>query len=154
MYLYRYVDNRLSYESRIKEEIYEVIKETPKSYLIRKMDAHSLNRRIMISTISYPKKWIRKNTRRKFAFETKEEAMRHYRFKKRAQVRILESQLLKAKRRLEAAQNRDPSYNPDEFYFSKPLFELIKQENVYNTWVPPHIRNNGFLKEEDVLLED
>ena len=118
MYLYRYVDDYL--DNRIHEEVYKVIKPTPSGYWIRKL-SFTFGGQIAINEngeeIFYTKKkWIGRGTarNRRFAFESKEDAMRNYRFRKKAQIRILEERLEIANILYEQAIKEDVTYHPDE----------------------------------------
>lgn len=135
MYLYRYRDRFYSYEGvKIELEKYKVIKETPQGYWISKV----LEYYTMETFVTDDKKWIGKNSIKKFAFETRKDAMRNFRFRKAAQVRILEERLYIAKVAYEKAKKRDLTYDPVN---SIGTFNFNKKGNDF-----------GFLTEEDVMI--
>ena len=91
MKLYRY-DRGLSWGGRIKIDLseYSVIKETPCGYWIPRY-----------STSYYrddEKRWVSNCTRKRFAYPTKEEALKSFVARKNRQVKILTAQLDTAKR--------------------------------------------------------
>lgn len=149
MYLYKYVDrknyNRYMNNYPIQKKTYKVVKETPKGYWISEI--------FQSGNISSFKKWISKHTNhhRKFAFENEEDAIRHYRFKKAAQIRILTENLVRAEERYKIAVEKDVTYRP-------------RDENQYSRWVvngrpvsskkyPMDSRfKGGFITEEEMSL--
>lgn len=141
MELYRYDQSAMSdkgYELRT----FEVIKETPQGYWI-------LEKRIYSFQIDMDdeekKKWVSKHGRKRFAFPTHKEALEHFQFRKRAQIRHLESQLHWAKMALKKANEESeieliPYSDMDKLMNKPPI--LLK-----GTW-----RFGGFLTKDDMNL--
>jgi hypothetical protein len=149
MYLYRYVDDLYDYRGpRIKEQKFKIIKETPKGYWISK---EYQDRSIfgVINTLSDNKKWIGKNTQRhrKFAFESKEDAMRSYRYRKAAQLRILRQRVKYAEQLFEKAKEKDETYDPKRDWHWG-IDEPIRVYHVKKRWEDPR----NFIKIEDFSL--
>lgn len=111
---YRYVDR---YGQHIDEQVYYLVKETPCGWWIR----HSWDYR------EEYKKWIKKKAYRKFACETKEEALESFKARKNRQIWILERQLQDAKRALRFAINKENIHNREfEDFIEKDEMDLTE----------------------------
>lgn len=149
MFLYRYVDGyvRYGYGDPIHEEKYKVIKETPKGYWIKKWIGIYFGELDLLST---KKKWISKHTcnHKKFAFENRVDAMRQYRFRKAAQVRILQAKMEHAEMLYQNAVEKDPTYVKENDEKSHSRWIVMRNKEIRKR----RKINNGFLKIEDVEI--
>ena len=85
---------------KVEERNYEVIKETPCGYWIQ-----------LYSFSFDQKKWVSGNAKKRFAYPTKIEAMTSFKARKNSQIKILESQLKKAKQALDLAEGMNIESN-------------------------------------------
>lgn len=88
MTLYRMDATQFTDSTRLNMVSYDVIKETPKGYWID----------------IWPKKWVSKNGKKRFAYPTQEEAKISFIKRRERQVTILSNQLKNAKLELEMAK--------------------------------------------------
>jgi len=150
MYLYRYVDN---YDG-ISEEKYKIIKETPKGFWLSICFGLFGEERDVLSS---NKKWVKKHTmeHKRFAFENKRDAMRQYRCRKAAQVRILLSRLRNAERHYQQAILEDETYRQrDEESYARVVYHRNKNY-LYKLEHGEHAKEfgaEGFLKEEEMMI--
>lgn len=98
MKLYRFSDP-LALPSYLCKEIFEVLHETPKGYWIKYWEVRG-------------KKWVPKEGKNLFAFDTEEKALFNYRKRKKRQISILSNRIDYAKRCLEACDNEDYRVHP------------------------------------------
>ena len=90
---YRYEDIQYDHYVSVNEYHYYLIKETPCGYWIsyyRKGHPFALD----------DKKWVSKTARKRFAYPTRMEAQISFKARKNAQIRILSTQLKRAKNAL------------------------------------------------------
>jgi hypothetical protein len=73
---------------KIEERKYKVIKKTKCGYWIKLFSCFD------------DKKWVSKNSKKRFAYPTKQEAMNSFKFRKKRQIEILEDKLKKAREAL------------------------------------------------------
>lgn len=110
MKLYRFTDPDFSW--KLHREDFEVVKETPKGYWIFGwfyMGTH------MNGTYEERKKWVPKEGRNLFAFDTIEKALFNYRKRKEKQIYFLKNRLVEAEKNLEACD--DPEYKVKRIAF-------------------------------------
>ena len=91
MNIYRYEDSFTTAGMDISIREFFVLSETPKGKWIQ-------------STNGLYRRWMKNNTKRKYAHETKKQAIESYIHRKNRQIQILESQLNKAKIALNKAK--------------------------------------------------
>jgi hypothetical protein len=95
--LYRYEESLGMTSVQLNLYEFTVIKETELSYQVR-------------IPFSEKKRWIRKNGKKKYACETKEDAMISFKRRKQRQIAILESQLERAKTALKLNSDKQIGY--------------------------------------------
>lgn len=93
--LYRYEDPYNYDDIKIRLNEYEIIKETPCGYWIKKKSMYG------------HKKWMAKKTKHPYAFFSKEEALDSYIARKRSQLCIVEGQKRNAEYFLSIALEKD-----------------------------------------------
>jgi len=84
-YLYRYHDVHYTTGVQVHMRKFKVVKETPCGYWVKLFESFD------------DKKWVPNNTRKRYAYPNKEEALTSFIARKRRQVKILETQLSIAK---------------------------------------------------------
>lgn len=119
--LYRYHNYRTMTGVMVKEHKYKVLKETPCGYWIELYHCSWDDK--------FGRKWVPKNTRKRFAYPTKEEALTSFIARKKRQIAILEGQLTDARIALAAkapvSENKtfQPSLPPKKSLFGR-LFNI------------------------------
>lgn len=91
---YRFEDERTVYGIKVRERVFDLVKETPCGYWIKLFSCFD------------DKKWITKTARNRFAFPTRKEALENFRARKRRQIQILTAQLDNAKTSLMIAEEK------------------------------------------------
>lgn len=111
MKFYRYEDERAESfglsgslfpcQARVKMVVFDLVKETPKGYWIRKHTG------INPSVYLAKKRWISATSRKRYAYPTKKEAMVSFKARKNAQIKILRGSLEQAEDALNKANNME-----------------------------------------------
>jgi len=81
---YRYEESK-TLNNPVILKVFKVIKETPCGYWIK------------LFYRGNDKKWVSKTTKKRYAYPTKQEALTSFKARKRRQIEILNSQLIRAK---------------------------------------------------------
>ena len=105
---YRYTD--CDSLGNLRYSVYKLDKETDKGYWI---EGHSY------------RKWISKTSRKKFAYPSKEDALKSFKLRKQSQIQIITKQLEGAKRALSAIAAKSPELENTDYYNGEDLLNIL-----------------------------
>lgn len=125
---YRYEDTYFNEEIILALKMFVAIKETPKGYWIIPKSDYIFGLEFDVEFDDFNESYfVLKESKRRFAYPTKEEAIENFMFRKKKQLGILESQKIKAKKTLDIAKEKYPD-----------IYKKVKQKIGINKIIKSH----------------